>query len=539
MGKKKEKEQFSADQIVFGAFWQVYPNGDIELHHYGLLKFLADKGGFFWLQRDGAKRLCRMEGMIVDEADITDVEQYANDFIASIPEELGYGVKRNSLQNKFVRGIDNYINFPKLRLLPVKELEFHFDTKSECSFYMKNGVVRVTADAITINTYESLQKYIWRKQIKPHTFTLLKPGEPAGDYQTFCENICRKDDGSKDDAKFASLRTIIGYMLHRHWNMSRPVIPCVLDSTSLGLETAEGGTGKSQIFGGMGYIRNMAVIDGKIFSPGSSFPYQLVSLDTEILYVDDLDRNTSFENWFSVVTTGLDVNHKNKAAFKIPLQRTPKIGITSNFPIKSIQGRSTDRRKIEFECGIYYSTRQPIDDFGKELYNEWDEDEFNRMLNFLVHCVQDYLLNGILNPPSSENSELRKLIGLIGGIDLKEYLDDKIRALKKNRLNKKDLYTEFLSSYRGQQNYYRSPHRFTLKVHKYLDFHKVEYIETPARSKEYIEILDLGNLAEPDTETGTAVTGSFEELINTPPSYGIVEPTAKKDEPTGTTPEVK
>ncbi|MGP8217460.1 MAG: hypothetical protein ACLQQ4_17970 [Bacteroidia bacterium] len=525
MGKGDNKLE---GEVVFGPFWQVAPDNEISIYHEGLNRFLAERG-FFYLKADGAKRLCRMEGKLVEECDIADVTRCVYDFInsASVPEILAYTAKKKDLVNKFVRGIDNYINYPKLRLLPIKELKFHCDNKEESFFYFKNGVVRVTKDGISTGNYTGLNDYLWKRKIKPHSFTLLDSNAAAGEFETFCYRVC-----NKDEKRFESLKTIVGYLLHRYWHASNPVIPCFLDETSLGTDQAMGGTGKTLICQALQYARNLVDVDGKSFDPHGSFAFQRVNMDSEILFVDDLDRKTSFESWFSIASTGIDVNQKNKPAFRIPKEKMFKIVITSNFPIRSIPGRSTERRKVEFECSSYYGEVKPSDEFGHEFFTDWGDDQFNSMFNFLARCVQAYLDKGIIRY-KSENYELRQLDSYINK-DVMQFLNEKFFSRATDKFIKKDLYHEFLQNYPGQRQYHPSSNGFIMKVHMYLDHFKVQYTEIPANKKTVIEILDWGNL--PDADGDAVATDNHKTLSDTPHNYSVVNtPATHSNVPGGQT----
>ncbi len=402
-----------------------------------------------------------------------------------------YGFEKNHLINVLVRGIDKYINVPKLRLLGIKEISFHYDTKKESFFYFKNGVVKVTADGINLMDYKELDGFIWMKQVKPYDINLLGVGVSLGDFKEFCFRVC-----NKDEKRFEALQTIIGYILHRYWSPSLTVVPCFLDETINGTEEAQGGTGKTTICLALGLIRNMIDIDGKDFKPGGDFRFQRLDLDTEIMFIDDLDRHTSFEFCFSIVSAGLEVNQKNKAAFKIPKERTPKIIISSNFPVKCIAGNSSERRKVEFEVSSYYgSALKPMQEFGREFFQEWNNEDFNHMFNFFINCTQLYLKKGIIQPPQI-NAALRKLIGELGGSDLKDFLDEKVLS-GAEKWNKKDLYDDFVKSHYGLQKYYPSQNKFMMKVHKYLKYRGIAYEEKPANTKRVIHV-DLSSVQEED-----------------------------------------
>lgn len=510
-------------ELIFTHFWCVDPKGKVSIHHEGLIEFFRDKG-FYWLNTNDSKQLILMQGNIVSEIDITDIVNYTYAFIWSdqVPELLGNGAKKKDLLNLFVRGIDNYINNAKLRLLPIVNLEQHRDTATTSYFYCKDDVVKITEDTISVSGYVSLDGYVWKDQIKPHSFTLLDSDSDTGDFETFAYHIC-----DKNDEKFESLQTVIGYTLHRYWTASTPIIPCLLDETVVGNEEAQGGTGKTLLCQGFSYVRSMVGVDGKNFKASGNFAFQRVSGTTELLFVDDLPRYAVFEDWFSIVSTGLVVNKKFKASFQIEREYSPKIILTSNFPIRSIAGYSTERRKLEMEIGTHYGPHlKPIDEFGEEFFQGWDDAEFNKMFNFFARCTQKYLKQGLIEPPSI-NAKLRKLIMELGSEDLLQFLDEKVYLRNTHRLHKRDMYDEFLKSNPGQKKYYPSQNRFIRRVHKYLDHRKIQYKETPAASRKVIEITDWGDVPATDV-TIVEQEDNGSSLANTPHDYSTVD--TKEDE---------
>jgi hypothetical protein len=493
MSEEENKEEKQPEEISYGEFWQVTKK-EITIHHEGLLEHLRTKG-FCWIRINDKKRLVQIKGKKVEDADITDITDHVYNYIQTdVPEFLGFGFKRKDLTNALSRGIDKYINVPKLRLLGIKTIPFHFDTKTESFFYFKNKVAKVTADNISLIDYSELAGYVWRKQIRSRHINLLAAGTAKGDFSELCYRVC-----NKDEKKFKSLQSIIGYILHRHWSPSLTKVPCFLDETINGTEEAQGGTGKTIVCLALEHIRNMVVIDGKNFKPGDSFRFQQLDVDSEILFIDDLDRHTSFEFCFSIVTAGLEVNQKNKPAFRIPKERTPKLMISSNFPVKSISGNSTQRRKIEFEVSSYYnSVLSPVQEFGRDFFQDWNDEDYNQMFNFFIECSQFYLKNGIVDPPEI-NAGLRRLISDLGGADLKDFLDEKVKE-RKEKWFKKDLYDEFLKSHYGLQKYYPSQNKFTVKVRKYLEYrmNEIPFDDSAAKRKAFL--LDYSGLPEEDTE---------------------------------------
>ena len=116
-------------------------------------------------------------------------------------------------------------------------------------------------------------------------------------------------------------------MMHGHKNIS--YCPATILNDERISDSANGGTGKGILLQSLEHMKKLIMIDGKAFAFEKSFPYQLVSADTQILAFDDVKKYFDFERLFSVVTEGLTLEKKNKDAIKIPFSKSPKVIILS------------------------------------------------------------------------------------------------------------------------------------------------------------------------------------------------------------------
>ncbi len=111
-----------------------------------------------------------------------------------------------------------------------------------------------------------------------------------------------------------------------------------------------------------------------------------------------------------MITTGVEVEKKRKDAFYIKFEESPKIVITSNYPIKGPGGSSDERRRFEFEVANYYNADfTPEVEFGNRFFNEdWGINEWQKFYHFLMECLMEYLNIGLKKSPSI-NFEKKKL----------------------------------------------------------------------------------------------------------------------------------
>jgi hypothetical protein len=128
------------------------------------------------------------------------------------------------------------------------------------------------------------------------------------DFEKFMFNIC-----AKDDDRFKSLKSTTGYLLHQYKDLSKSM--AVILNDELISDNPEGGTGKGLFVKAISKMKKVVTINGKQFSFTQSFPYQLVSADTQILCFDDVKKGFDFESLFSDITEGITLEKKNKEKY--------------------------------------------------------------------------------------------------------------------------------------------------------------------------------------------------------------------------------
>ncbi len=152
-----------------------------------------------------------------------------------------------------------------------------------------------------------------------------------------------------------------------------------------------GGSGKGLLFSFVRQFRKVIDFDGKNFKFDGSFLYQNVTVDTDIIYIDDVPDRWKFENLFSVLTGSLMVEPKNKKKIIIPFEKSPKFFITSNFWVGGLD-MSSIRRKYQFAIVKYFGEDlEPIDEFKRQFFTGWDASEWRKFDNFIAYCCQLYL----------------------------------------------------------------------------------------------------------------------------------------------------
>lgn len=361
-------------------FWTKNDKGQVRIVHILFKQFLEDNGFYKYCPEGGKNYIfVKVTNNLIDHTS----EKEIKDFI------LGYLLELDDI-NVYNYFADNTRFFKEefLSMLATIDIFFIEDTKDAAYLYYRNCAVKVTKDGVDTIDYLDLGGYVWKDHVIDRNFSMCKVTGNC-DYKKFISNICGGEKGRID-----SMESTIGFLLHAYKNLS--FCPAVILNDEVISDNPEGGTGKGLFMNALGHMKKVVTIDGKSFTFERSFAYQLVSADTQILVFDDVKKHFDFERLFSVVTEGLTLEKKNKDAIKIPFSKSPKIAITTNYAIKGA-GNSFARRKWELELHQYYSkTFTPLDEFGKLMFGDWNDDDWCEFDNYMIGCLSSYLSTGLV-----------------------------------------------------------------------------------------------------------------------------------------------
>lgn len=207
----------------------------------------------------------------------------------------------------------------------------------------------------------------------------------------------------------------LGYLLHEYKDQSRTWAIYGMDAKLSDLGESHGGSGKSLAFTNLKYIlRNRHYIPGRNKKMNFEFIYDGVTEETDYIFIDDAHEYYDFQFHFSDITSSMKVNPKNNKPFEIPFEKSPKIVFTSNYPPKGMDP-STLRRILFVVFSDYYhfnkddeynETRQVSDDFGYQLFADWNDAQWQTFYNFMAQAVRFYLT--VDEKMDAPNDEVRK-----------------------------------------------------------------------------------------------------------------------------------
>jgi hypothetical protein len=423
-------------------FWEVIESKsgkDIKILRHKFINFLFESGFhlFFYEKGNSIYRMVYQRDGFVEEATAESIKKHIKNYIQNLPPKFD-SITPNELLEIVLKGSDSYFGKGLIEFLDAKDIDLLKDDADTAYFPFINGIVKITKDGAKLLSYGEVGKAVWKSQVIDFKIDV----DNDFDYQ-LCEfyKFMEKVSGEEDE-KLVYMISLIGYLLHRYKDPSRPWAVVLAEETED--EKNGGGTGKGIAVKALSYMANVERVDGKNFKLDKNFAFQRVGLDTKVVAIEDVRKNVDFEGFYSIITEGITVEKKNKDELFIPYKDSPKILFTTNYTIPSI-GNHAKRRQRVFEFSNFFSSKYtPADLFGHKLFDDWDQDEWNRFYNLMFTCVAFYFNNGVKETENG-NKLKRKHIKINFGEELLEWWDGQIEQLFENHKPFRELYTSFLT----------------------------------------------------------------------------------------------
>ena len=447
-------------------FWTYTKSNKIQLsiHQY---KFWLQQNNFFkyFPVDSNTYSFIKKEQNLIEETNEKRIKDFTLGSLLS-REEIGYQ------PYDMMAGATKYFTSEFLSMLDSAQVDMLEDTADKCYLYYKNCAVEITKKVITKHEYIDLDGYVWKRQIIDREYT--KHDHHDSEFRTFLWLV-----SGKDSAKYNSFKSVIGYLMHSYKTSANNKAIIFNDETIS--ENPNGGSGKGLFWNALAKLKKVASIDGKTFEFTKSFPYQTVSTDTQLLIFDDVKKNFIFANLFSLITEGITLEYKGQDAIKLPVTKSPKIVITTNYTIGGVGG-SFERRKFEVEMSNYFGyNKSPLDEFGHMLFDDWNNDQWMMFDNFMIQCCQFYLKHGLVSHEFT-NLDVRKFIKETC-FEFYDWSSDQNLPLN-IRLYKDELHDIFINEYTDYSKL--SKKRFTQWLSIFGQFHSHKIIEGKTNNRRWI-----------------------------------------------------
>lgn len=383
------KEQEATETVL--EFWSINDKGKIHISSYKYKLFLEQMGYAKYYPENSEHFLfVKVENNFIEHTTNDRIKDFVLNYLLQNKEIKVYEIMARDSQ-VFTEGYLSQLN--------TIEIPFVEDKKDFAMLYYNNCAVKVLRDCIETIDYLTLDGMLWKHHVINRNYEKHEYRNSL--FDKFLNLV------SETSERKSALMSAMGYMMHSYKTRSNNKA-IILNDQQIS-ENPNGGSGKGIIFDAISRIKKTYKIDGKLFSFEKSFIFQSVNIETQILVFDDVQKNFKFENLFSLITEGITLEKKNRDAIRLNVERSPKIGITTNYTIGGTGG-SFERRKYEVELGGYFSDKHtPEDEFGKMLFDDFTESEWYQFDNLMIACLQEYLSYG-LKKVAYQNMNDKKLI---------------------------------------------------------------------------------------------------------------------------------
>lgn len=430
------------------------------------------RNGFGRYKQDNKKEgyiFIKIEGNIVKEIDAIIVKDFINNFLKSRHTDV-------NLRNIFFRS--NQLSESSMSNLAYFEIDFSDFSRKDQYLFFKNRTWCINADEIKVYRPEDVRKYVWEDEViqhfvekldlmfnitydelnKSHDISILdnsclffkflintsriywrkeledlplelqwnkeqiKNYQEKFQYSIEGENLSEKEICEQKQHLVNKIYSF-GYLLHRFKDPAKAWAVFAMDYKISDQGESHGGSGKSIAYKALRHFMKNVTLDGR--NPrltDNPHIYENVTKHTDYILIDDCNENLKFDFFFASITGELSVNPKNNRQSVIPFEDAAKSAFTTNFTVKNADP-STERRLLHTVFSDYYhynknnayqQERKVNDDFGKNLFQDFTEMEWNYFFNFMSQCLKFYLSSPRKVNPPLEHVMKRTLISDMG-----------------------------------------------------------------------------------------------------------------------------
>ena len=475
----------------------------VEIDNEQLYRFLQAYGIRKYSYSSDEYQFVRVKDNIVEEVGEKKIGGMVNEILRDyINRNPDYFDKQ--LLNAINRS--NQLKGQSLQNITPINLDFTFDANDTDYLFFRNGALRITPYDMEMIPLDRIPFNIYKDKIIDHDFVIEKEplfevdysesyltSDQGKDFPELDRFTLRKnwgnfsypqfiyntgevywrekengeeltDDQKKEpDLNFISKVLALGYACRKKKEMTKAyMIMCVEDENNKNGEN-NGGVGKSLFYHPLKFVRSVEKRDGRLIDPkkdGDLLYVGVVPGKTDIVQFEDLERGFPLDMLFNQITGDMTVRKRYGDPVCIPFYDSPVTILNSNHKPNDID--PSKRRRTWF-CTFsnYYHpanpmqglpARKPDQEFGKEMFNQYDRDEWNKTYFFMAECIQLYMrVNEMVQPVMSRVEKGMLINSLTQNVFdwLQDFFDE--YAESGSKLNvaiwRNDLYEEFRKIY--------------------------------------------------------------------------------------------
>lgn len=445
-------------------FWDLEPKFDKDrnfkkyeyqfnnLHAYNFLY----KNGFCRFKDKNAKEgyiFTKIEGDVVKEVLAGEIKDYINNFLEDRKADT-------DLRNMVFR--TTQVKESSMGNLPVRDIEFR-DFEKDCQYmFFLNKTWKISKREIEEFKTGVVNRYVWDDEVIKHEVKKLDDFfkvEFHKDTDRFSIEILNtdcmlfrflintanmhwrvKEYGVKDpdttelrykltpeedyenQLHLINRLYTLGYLMHRYKDPDKAWAPYFMENKVTEESISNGGSGKSICASIPSYFMKHINLNGR--NPDlldNNHWNENITEHIDLVHFEDTHQYMKLDELFNIITGDFPVNPKHSKGYFLPYEVSPKLVFSSNFALKNLD-QSSRRRLLFSVLSDYYhhgpndefeSARTPSTEFGKNLFRDFDENEWNMACNLIAQCIKLHLSIPKIDPPMA-NVEKRNLVGIMG-----------------------------------------------------------------------------------------------------------------------------
>lgn len=247
-------------------------------------------------------------------------------------------------------------------------------------------------------------KVHWKKEVQAWAAKMGKEGKigelqkeyAKTEYSITSEFLSEEENREQVEHLLNRIYTI-GYLMHRHKFRSKAFLVWCMDYKADSIKDSKGRSGKSIMPQAFAHLKTTATVNGRDFNlTKQNHLFGDVTSLTDLLVINDVHSYLDLGFFFNYVTDDISVNPKNVSARTIPFDQAGKVLVTSNFSPSQMDDSTLDRILFNLYADWYHSEKdfgvghRPSDDFGCQMFDDWNNAEWNEYLNFMAQCCMAY-----------------------------------------------------------------------------------------------------------------------------------------------------
>lgn len=427
-----------------------------------VIKNILDKEKIYTLVKEDGLRedyidLYKKEGVILQNISLDNIITQVNNNAYNVYDKAIPKIK----DVKYIQGLANKLYMDDVLQNTIDKVVYPLD---------KTNCITITKDNIILskeNRYNIIAANILPSKISQMVINMLEKKEKKDDVADIINNsiyfkflINAVFDGECTNKEIIALMDVIGYLASGICLKVNNRAIILTDKESV--EANTGGSGKSLFGSSFKYFVPTGSVDGRTFDPNNRFKFQNLSGTEKIIILEDVGKHFNLSMLYPSITDFITIEQKNVRSIQIPSDFGYKFLITAN-TLELSNDASDLRRRLIIEFSNHYNKNYtPRDEFGIDLFTQFDEKQWAYYYHFLITCIFSFLNSQLSTALEVFSDKLSDDKQAYKYYDYEEYLGeylpidneanisvsyfyDKFKALSGSRISLKTFRKEFLN----------------------------------------------------------------------------------------------